>query len=108
MKVHYLRFGVALVFLMLSVMLFFRDRIAPDFFARFPATNLELGTWLALVLSGWHAARGYMDYLNWRARTTPVRLPLQPNYEGQPYEKNPDFDFIKLPDAEQDEENRRN
>lgn len=96
MRVHHLRFAVALVFLAVGLVLLFRNQLAADFFARFPEGNLELGTWLALVLAGWHAARGYMDYLNWRSRTSPRENPLRPRYDENPsYEKNPELDFFQ-------------
>ena len=101
MKVHNLRFAVAGAFVLLGLVLFFRNAIAPEFFDQFRPDSLELGTWLSFVLAGWHAARGYMDLLNWRNNTRPVRKGLQSHREEeQPYEKIAEFDFLKPDERE--------
>lgn len=97
MRLDYLRFGMAGVFLCVSAVLFLRNIIAPDFFARLQQFNLWLGAWFALVLAGWNAARGYMEWMSYKERQTPVRLPFQHEREtSNAYERNPELDFFKI------------
>ena len=101
MRAEYLRFGLAGVFAALAAVLFLRHELIPNVDRWFQEVNLALGSWLALVLAGWNAARGYLERSNRRLRMARLQTPLRKEPESvEPYVRNPDLDFLKLPDEQ--------
>jgi hypothetical protein len=103
MAVRHLRLVMAVFFLVMAGLLFFREQLFPGAAGRFRDENLALGAWLAVVLAGWNMARWYLDWSARRERRTEERGPLSARTHGrdpEKYEPNPELDFLKVPDAE--------
>jgi hypothetical protein len=89
-----LRMGLAVLWLAVGVTLLLRDSFFPaDVFAKYDATRLNLGGWLAVALAVWNGVRAWS--------VAPVRRktdshPLRPDRSRKPAgEYNPAFDFTK-------------
>ena len=52
MAAQKVRFGLAVFFAVMAVLLFTRDWLWPDVAAKFKGANLNLGAWFALVMAG--------------------------------------------------------
>ncbi len=101
MRAENLRLVVALVFAAMAVLLHLRHVLIPEVVEHFREGNLELGAWLATLLSGWNVARWYMARSYRQVRERAVRRPFRHDPEPTgPVVPNPDFDFVRLPDID--------
>jgi hypothetical protein len=88
------RIGLGLIWSAIGVALLLRDWLFPaELFARYDATRLTLGGWLAVVLAVWNGVRAWSGAAVGR-KTDPN--PLRHDRSRTPTgEYNPAFDFNK-------------
>jgi hypothetical protein len=96
MSIHAMRLGLGVFFLVMAAAIFTRHWFFPQFDARFDSLRMNLGGVFALVFGCLNVVRWYIAWSYRRARTTPVRTPLQPDPSLVPPEPpNPALDFTK-------------
>lgn len=96
-----LRLALGIFFAVMAIGLFGREWFWPGISQKFKATNLTIGAWFALVLSGMNLSRWYLAWSDPRSRPRAVNpLSVRRPAEEEAYVPNPELDFLKVPDAD--------